>query len=217
MINSGPIPSPSKGSECFSRLFSLHAWFCLAAGYNYIGNFDYFWTRHDLYKSDGLHLNMEGVVQLISNLIHFIAFGLSHKADSSLSYSPTIQYDNLEGLMDHNDQTAIKVVISDMRTSHSSLQSATPSNLIYISCHSSHCKTSSALSDSSLNNPSELKSRKGLGLIHRNIRSLLHPQKLEHVKLLTDQANPDVVVLSETWLKSNVNDDQVALTDFNIF
>ena len=78
-IISGPIPSPSKGSECFSRLFSLHAWlknFCLAAGYNYIGNFDYFWTRHDLYKSDGLHLNMEGVVQLISNLIHFIAFGL---------------------------------------------------------------------------------------------------------------------------------------------
>ena len=55
------------------------------------------------------------------------------------------------------------------------------------------------------------------GLIHWNIRSLLHPQKLEHVKLLIDQANPDVVVLSETWLKSNVNDDQVALTDFNIF
>ncbi|KAK0137933.1 RNA-directed DNA polymerase from mobile element jockey [Merluccius polli] len=34
-IISGPIPSLSKGSECFSRLFSLHQWlrtFCLAVG-----------------------------------------------------------------------------------------------------------------------------------------------------------------------------------------
>lgn len=42
---SGPIPAPSKNSEYFSRLFSLHHWlkdFCSAAGYDFISNFDYF-------------------------------------------------------------------------------------------------------------------------------------------------------------------------------
>ena len=77
MLSLGPFPPLLR--ERFSCLLILNSWlrhFCLAAGYNYIGNFDYFVTKHDLYKRDGLHLNMERVVELISNLINFIACGL---------------------------------------------------------------------------------------------------------------------------------------------
>ena len=76
-IFSGPIPAPSKGPEHFSRLWSIHEWmktFCIATGNGFISNFDCFWTRVDLYKSDGLHLNAKGSNQLNRNLIQFIAF-----------------------------------------------------------------------------------------------------------------------------------------------
>lgn len=76
-IFSGPFPTPSKSPERFSRLYILHEWlktFCTATRLGFISNFDYFWTRHDLYKSDGLHPNTKGVKQLTKNIILHIAF-----------------------------------------------------------------------------------------------------------------------------------------------
>ena len=76
-IMSGPIPNLSKNSERFSRLFSLHHWlknFCSAAGYDFISNFDYFWTNSRLYRADGVHPNRKGAKQLTANFIQFIAF-----------------------------------------------------------------------------------------------------------------------------------------------
>ena len=76
---SGPIPTLSKNSERFSRLFGLHHWlknFCSAAGYDFISNFDYFWTNPILYRADGVHPNRKGTNQLTTNFIQFIAFSL---------------------------------------------------------------------------------------------------------------------------------------------
>ena len=66
-------------------------------------------------------------------------------------------------------------------------------------------------------NTHAFKERKGLGLIHLNIRSLLKPQKLDHIRVLVSQTDPDILVLSESWLKRSVNDSDVALPSFNIF
>ena len=63
-ILTGPIPSPGKGSERFSRLLSLHCWlinFCTATGHEFVNNFDSFWHRGDLYKKDTIHPNSDGV------------------------------------------------------------------------------------------------------------------------------------------------------------
>ena len=78
-IVSGPLPSPSMGSEYISRLYGLHQWlchFCLAAGFNFISNFDSFWTRHDLFNTDRFYPNREGIRLLTSNLLKYIAFGI---------------------------------------------------------------------------------------------------------------------------------------------
>lgn len=52
-----------------------------------------------------------------------------------------------------------------------------------------------------VNNPYTFRNRKAVGLLHVNIRSLLQHQKLEHLKMLLSQADPDVLVLKESWLK----------------
>lgn len=78
-ILSGPIPSLHTNNERFSRLFSLHQWlknFCLAAGFNFISNFDYFWSRPALFEQDGYSPSRKGVQQLLSNMLQFIAFAL---------------------------------------------------------------------------------------------------------------------------------------------
>lgn len=75
-ILSGPIPSPLRSNEHFSRLFGLHHWlshFCVAAGYNFVPNFDSFWANHYLFNSDGLHLSAGGAKQLTSNLMEFLS------------------------------------------------------------------------------------------------------------------------------------------------
>lgn len=75
-IMSGPIPFNSTHSERFSRLLSLHNWlknFCSDAGFDFIANFDIFWTNSHLYKPDGVHPNSRGIQQLTTNFIHFIA------------------------------------------------------------------------------------------------------------------------------------------------
>ena len=79
-ILSGPIPSLSKSSERFSRLFSLHKWmenFSTATGLSSISHFDSFWTKRVLFKHDGLHLNKRGTGVFSRNLINFIAFNLN--------------------------------------------------------------------------------------------------------------------------------------------
>lgn len=63
--------------------------------------------------------------------------------------------------------------------------------------------------------PNTFKSRNGLGLIHLNIRSLIH--KLDYVNVLMLQTNPDILVLSETWLKKSTKDCDVALEGYTLF
>lgn len=109
------------------------------------------------------------------------------------------------------------------QTQHSLQCGANLSNLIHIPCLSSQNNLSAPLSTSSnqlpdfpLNNMLAFGSRKGLGLVHWNIRSLVSPMKLDHVNLLVAQADPDILVLSETWLKGDIKDSEVALNGFNI-
>ena len=68
-----------------------------------------------------------------------------------------------------------------------------------------------------LSTPSAFKERRGLGLIHLNIRSLLQQHKLDHLKILVSQAEPDVLVLSETWLKKSDNDSSAAIQQYNLY
>lgn len=64
-------------------------------------------------------------------------------------------------------------------------------------------------------NTNTFKSRNGLGLIHLNIRSLIH--KLDYVNVLMQQTNPDILILSETWLKKSIKDCDVALDGYTLF
>ena len=50
--------------------------------------------------------------------------------------------------------------------------------------------------------PAELSSQSGLKFLHINVRSLL--PKLDFVNIWIKTANPDVFMLSETWLKKNI-------------
>lgn len=68
-----------------------------------------------------------------------------------------------------------------------------------------------------LNDPHTFKERKGLGLIHLNVRSILQPQKLDHLKILISQADPDILVLTESWLKKSDSDSSIALDQYNVF
>ena len=73
-ILSGPTPSLTKSSEHFSRLFSLHRWmenFTTATGLGFISKFNSLWTKWDLFKPDGLHLNRKGTGILTQNFINF--------------------------------------------------------------------------------------------------------------------------------------------------
>ena len=64
-------------------------------------------------------------------------------------------------------------------------------------------------------NQSTFKSRSGLGLIHLNIRSLA--RKMDHVKALVVQSQPDVLALSESWLTRGIDDSDIAIPGFNTF
>lgn len=78
-VLSGPTPVMSKGSERFSRLSSLHLWmenFTTATGLGFISHFDSFWTKRDMFRLDGLHLNREGAGKLTQNFTTLIAFNL---------------------------------------------------------------------------------------------------------------------------------------------
>lgn len=66
-------------------------------------------------------------------------------------------------------------------------------------------------------NPHAFKSRNGLGLTHLNIRSLCKQLKLDHLRTLVSQSEPDILVLTETWLKQNVHHSDVSLNNYNLY
>ena len=78
-VLSGPIPTMTKSSERFSRLFNLHLMLNVttAPGLSFISHFDSFWTEKDLFKYDGRHLNRKVTGILIGNFINFIYFSLN--------------------------------------------------------------------------------------------------------------------------------------------
>ena len=63
--------------------------------------------------------------------------------------------------------------------------------------------------------PDTFKNRKGLGIIHLNIRSAL--PKMDNIKILVRQTDPDVLILGESWLKKHTNDSAISLPGYNIF
>ena len=63
--------------------------------------------------------------------------------------------------------------------------------------------------------PDIFKNRKGLGIIHLNIRSV--HLKMDHIKILVHRTDPDVLILSESWLKKHIDDSVIALSGYNLF
>ena len=63
--------------------------------------------------------------------------------------------------------------------------------------------------------PDTFKNRKGLGIIHLNIRSVL--PKMDYIKTLVYQTDPDLLILGESWLKKITNDSDIALSGYNVF
>lgn len=60
---SGPIPTLDRDYGHFSRILSLHTWLlssCRAHNVGFIDNFNLFWARNSLFKSDGLHPSFTG-------------------------------------------------------------------------------------------------------------------------------------------------------------
>ena len=68
-----------------------------------------------------------------------------------------------------------------------------------------------------INDPHEFRNRKGVGFLHINIRSLLSRHKLDHINILVSQANPDILVISETWLHKDIEDQTVYIQGYNIY
>ena len=66
-----------------------------------------------------------------------------------------------------------------------------------------------------LSTPSDFKERNGLGLLHMNIRSLV--PKLDFVKAWVFTSDPDILVVSETWLNKSVLDSTIQINGYNIF
>ena len=66
-----------------------------------------------------------------------------------------------------------------------------------------------------LSTPADFANSHGLRFLHINARSLV--RKLDLVKTWFIVAKPDIVVISETWLKPRVSDDVLHIGGFNIF
>lgn len=63
-----------------------------------------------------------------------------------------------------------------------------------------------------LNTPSDFKSRKGLGLMHLNVRSII-----KKIDIWVQDSCPDILVLSETWLNGSVSDKDIEVQYSNVF
>uniref|UniRef100_A0A8C2ZPZ6 OSK domain-containing protein n=1 Tax=Cyclopterus lumpus TaxID=8103 RepID=A0A8C2ZPZ6_CYCLU len=67
---SGPLPPIRRGPERFTRLLALNTWLSTACpdhSVHFIDNFNIFWNRKQLFKTDGLCLNKAGVKLFTSN------------------------------------------------------------------------------------------------------------------------------------------------------
>ncbi len=57
--------------------------------------------------------------------------------------------------------------------------------------------------------------RKNLGFLHVNTRSLL--PKMDQLKVWVESSNPDVLVITETWLRRSTHHPEVNLSEYNLF
>ena len=78
--------------------------------------------------------------------------------------------------------------------------------MLFLLCHPHHLQIPQCLH---LLSPLGL-GKKGLGFIHLNIQSIIQHEKLDKLKILVTQTNPDVITLSETWLKCSLSDSELA-------
>lgn len=53
-------------------------------------------------------------------------------------------------------------------------------------------------------------SRKNLGFLHINTRTLI--SKLDQLKLWVESTKPDVLVITETWLKKTIENSSISIT-----
>lgn len=67
----------------------------------------------------------------------------------------------------------------------------------------------------SLQTPADFLNRSGIGFVHMNVRSLL--PKIDMVRIWAKSTNADIMVLSETWLRSSTPDSDVYMDGYNIF
>ena len=58
-------------------------------------------------------------------------------------------------------------------------------------------------------------SRKSLGFLHVNTRSLL--PKMDQLKVWVHSSNPDVLVITETWLRKSVLNTDVNFSGYNLY
>ena len=68
---SGPIPTLDHGAGRFSRILSLHTWLkcaCRVHNIGFIDNYNLFWNRFSLFRTDGVHPNRLGSRMLAANL-----------------------------------------------------------------------------------------------------------------------------------------------------
>ena len=56
---------------------------------------------------------------------------------------------------------------------------------------------------------------KGLKIIHLNIRSLV--PKIDLLRSWVAQHNPNIITLSETWLNSNISDNEIKLENYVLY
>lgn len=57
--------------------------------------------------------------------------------------------------------------------------------------------------------------RRNLGFLHINIRSLL--PKIDQLKVLVHGSNPDVLVITEKWLRRSISYPEILLAGYNLF
>uniref|UniRef100_A0A8C2WHW1 OSK domain-containing protein n=1 Tax=Cyclopterus lumpus TaxID=8103 RepID=A0A8C2WHW1_CYCLU len=72
---SGPLPPIRRGPERFTRLLALNIWLSTACpdhSVHFIDNFNIFWNRKQLFKTDGLCLNKAGVKLFTSNVMYVL-------------------------------------------------------------------------------------------------------------------------------------------------
>lgn len=66
-----------------------------------------------------------------------------------------------------------------------------------------------------LSTSAAMANRNGIGFLHMNARSIL--PKLDQLKTWCMMAKPDIVVISESWLRSTVTDDVLHVDGYNVF